>query len=124
MKRVLVAAAILLWAIAVAAGSKVAQPARLNKLNVVAFDAQGQPVTGLHSADFQLLEEGKRQGIAFFRFTGGHAIERHGYRPRAYRRPEESRIERGFVLIFSDPSRRPVSRSSAAEIRHGHDAGR
>jgi VWFA-related protein len=74
MKRVLVAAAILLWAVAVAAGSKATQPARLIKLNVVALDAQGQPVTGLRSADFQLQEDGKSRDIAFLRFTGGHAL--------------------------------------------------
>ena len=73
MKRVLVAAAILLWAVAVAAGSKPIQPARLIKLNVVALDAQGRPVTGLHSADLQLQEDGKPRDIAFFRFTGGQA---------------------------------------------------
>jgi len=37
---------------------------------VVALDGQGQPVTGLSSADFQLFEDGKPQSIAFFRFTG------------------------------------------------------
>jgi VWFA-related protein len=73
MKRVLVAAAILIWAVAVAGGSKPIQPARLIKLNVVALDAQGQPVTGLHSADFQLQEDGKPRDIVFLRFTGGQA---------------------------------------------------
>jgi VWFA-related protein len=69
-----VAAAILLCAFAPAA-SKQAQHSKLNKLNVVALDAQGQPVTGLRSADFRLLEDGKAQDIAFFRFTGGWALQ-------------------------------------------------
>lgn len=73
MQRVLVAAAILIWAVAVAAGSKPIQPARLIKLNVVALDAQGQPVSGLHSADLQLQEDGKPRDIVFLRFTGGQA---------------------------------------------------
>lgn len=49
-------------------------PARLSKLNVVALDAQGQPVTGLRSADFQVFEDGKPRDIAFFRFTGDRAL--------------------------------------------------
>jgi VWFA-related protein len=61
-------AAILLCVIASA--SKGAPPAKLIKLNVAALDTQGQPVTGLASADFQLFEDGKRQDTAFFRFTG------------------------------------------------------
>ncbi|HEY1221036.1 MAG: VWA domain-containing protein [Bryobacteraceae bacterium] len=50
------------------------QPVKLNKLNVVALDAKGQPVTGLTSADFRLLEDGKPQNIAFFRFTGDRPL--------------------------------------------------
>jgi VWFA-related protein len=78
MKRVLVAAAILIWTVAVAAGSKATQPARLIKLNVVALDAQGQPVTGLRSADLQLQEDGKPRDIVFLRFTGGQGPAKSG----------------------------------------------
>jgi VWFA-related protein len=63
------AAAMLLAAFAPCAASD-APHARLRKVNVVALDAKGQPLTGLRSADFQLFEDGKRQDIAFFRFTG------------------------------------------------------
>jgi len=73
-KCALVAAAIFLCAFAPAAGSAESQAAKLNRLNVVALDAQGQPVTGLLSADFHLLEDGKPQRIAFFRFTGDRAL--------------------------------------------------
>jgi len=73
MKRAIAVAAMLLWALAPAALSKETQHTKLNKLNVVALDAQGQPVTGLSSADFQLFQDGKRQDIAFSRFTGGWA---------------------------------------------------
>ena len=51
-----------------------AATAGLNKLNVVALDARGQPVTDLGKADFQVLEDGKPQDIAFFRFTGAAAL--------------------------------------------------
>src|ERR1035438_6073627 len=50
--------------------------------------------------------------------------ERRGHWPRGLRLLEESGIERGFVLIYSDPSRRAVSHPSAAETRHRSDAGR
>jgi VWFA-related protein len=73
MKCVLVAAAVLLWSVAVAVAAKATESARLIKLNVVALDAQGQPVIGLRSADFQLQEDGKSRDIAFLRFTGGQA---------------------------------------------------
>jgi len=65
-----IAAALLLCALASTAWSAETQPGKLNKLNVVALDAKGQPATGLRSADFQLFEDGKPQSIAFFRFTG------------------------------------------------------
>jgi VWFA-related protein len=68
------AAAISLCALASTAGSKEPQPAKLRKINVVALDAQGQPVTGLTSADFQLFEDGKARNISFFRFTGDRAL--------------------------------------------------
>ncbi len=42
----------------------------LQKLNVVALDAAGQPVMGLQSTDFQLFKDGKPQTLAFSRFTG------------------------------------------------------
>jgi VWFA-related protein len=60
----------LLCGLACAAGPTQTQPAQLNRLNVVALDAKGQPVTGLRSADFRLFEDGKPQRIAFFRFSG------------------------------------------------------
>jgi VWFA-related protein len=69
MKRALAAAAMLLGALTPAVSKETAH-AQLNKLNVVALDARGQPVAGLTSSDFQLFEDGKRQDIAFFRFTG------------------------------------------------------
>ncbi len=48
---------------------------RLNILNVVALDRQGQPVTDLQRADFQLQEDGKSRNIAFFRFTGDQPLQ-------------------------------------------------
>jgi VWFA-related protein len=47
---------------------------KLNILNVAAIDSQGDPVTGLHVADFQLSKDGKPQTIAFFRFTGDQPV--------------------------------------------------
>ena len=52
---------------------------RLDRLNVVALDSEGQPVTGLQSTDFKLLKDGKPQKIVFSRFTG--------YRPLPAARP-------------------------------------
>ena len=43
----------------------------LKKLNVVAVDSHGQPVTDLQASDFQVSEDGKTKEIAYFRFTGG-----------------------------------------------------
>jgi len=77
MKRAFAAAAMLLSAWVPAAAPAEIQHARLNKLNVVALDAQGQPVAGLRSADFQLFEDGKRQDIAFFRFTNRSGAQWH-----------------------------------------------
>ena len=64
------AAAILLCAFLRGADSQETQNAPLHRLNVAALDAQGHPATGLRSADFRLLEDGKPRDIAFFRFTG------------------------------------------------------
>jgi VWFA-related protein len=54
--------------------------AELNRLNVAVIDRQGEPVTGLQRSDFRLLEDGKPQAIAFFRFTGDQPIQsnQHG----------------------------------------------
>jgi VWFA-related protein len=40
---------------------------RLISLNVVAVDSQGQPVTDLTQAEFQVVDDGKRQQPVFFR---------------------------------------------------------
>jgi VWFA-related protein len=48
---------------------------QLTKINVAAVDAQGQPVTGLQSSDFQLQQDGKNQSIAYFRFTGDKPLQ-------------------------------------------------
>jgi VWFA-related protein len=61
-------AALALWILACAS----AQPL-LKKLNVVALDSHGQPVTDLRAKDFQVLEDGKPRPIAYFRFTGRSA---------------------------------------------------
>ena len=75
MRCALVAVAILLCAPVPPALPDATRYAKLNKLNVVALDAQGQPATGLTRADFQLFEDGKRQDIAFLRFTGSSALK-------------------------------------------------
>jgi VWFA-related protein len=97
MKRELVAAAIVLCACVPAAQSQESH-AKLIRLNVVALDAHGQPVTGLHRADFQLLEDGKPQDIAFFRFTGGWAL-RAKPGPGEYSNRDAARGHATVVLI-------------------------
>ena len=52
-----------------------ADTATLKTLNVAVVDAGGQPVNDLRAADFQLFEDGKQKNLAFFRFTGGKAIQ-------------------------------------------------
>ena len=47
------------------------EPAQLVRLNVVAVDAQGKPVTDLTAADFHIVDEGKPQTIALFH-SGGY----------------------------------------------------
>ncbi|MGA3042863.1 MAG: VWA domain-containing protein [Bryobacteraceae bacterium] len=74
MQRGLLASAIALCACVPAARSE-GSHAKLIRLNVAALDAHGQPATGLRSADFQLFEDGKRQDVAFFRFTGDQSLE-------------------------------------------------
>src|ERR1700722_15050291 len=46
------------------------QTPSLKKLNVVATDKNGQPVTNLQTADLQVFEDGKAKETAYFRFTG------------------------------------------------------
>jgi len=48
---------------------------KLERLNIVALDSQGQPAMGLQSADFQLWKDGKPQTIAFSRFTGARPLQ-------------------------------------------------
>jgi VWFA-related protein len=45
----------------------------LKKLNVVALDTHGQPVTNLQAKDLQVFEDGKPRPVVYFRFTGGSA---------------------------------------------------
>jgi VWFA-related protein len=54
---------------ALAAGSP--EAASLKKLNVMALDNHGQPVTDLQAGDFHVFEDGKPKETAYFRFTGG-----------------------------------------------------
>src|SRR5580704_12246483 len=39
---------------------------RIVLVDAIVTDAQSQPVTGLKSSDFQILEDGKPQNISFF----------------------------------------------------------
>lgn len=45
-------------------------PEQLNKLNVIALDVHGQPVTDLSTADFQISDDGKARTIVWSRFIG------------------------------------------------------
>jgi Ca-activated chloride channel homolog len=57
-----------LLALTLAASAALAQePARLIRLDVLALDAAGQPVTGLTADDFQIADQSKPQKIALFR---------------------------------------------------------
>lgn len=56
-------------------GSSTSAISTVKKLNVAAIDDKGEPVSDLRASDFQVLEDGKAQNIAFFRFTGGRTID-------------------------------------------------
>jgi VWFA-related protein len=51
----------------IAAAQNAVNPVRLARVNVVAFDAQNQPVAGLTADDFHISTDGKAQKIALFR---------------------------------------------------------
>jgi VWFA-related protein len=60
-------------ALALAASAAFAQETgRLVRLDVVALDSAGQPVSGLTADDFQIADQGKPQKIALFRAPGAH----------------------------------------------------
>lgn len=66
MKKTVGRAAIgLMCTFALLHGDETSDP-RLLDFTVVAVDGQGRPVSGLTSADFQVVDEGKRQQISFF----------------------------------------------------------
>ena len=71
---------------------------QLNRLNVAVLDAQGQPVTGLTAADFQILDDGKPQPIVHFRFTGGKSAQ-EVLAPREYSN-RSSPQRRTFSILF------------------------
>jgi VWFA-related protein len=72
---------------------------KLNRLNVVALDPKGQPVTDLQSADFQLLEDGKPRKIAFFRFTGDKPLPATRPVPSEYSNRAHPALRATVVLI-------------------------
>ena len=47
-----------------------AWPARLVRMDVVALDSGGLPVTDLHESNFQVFDNGKRQTVVFARLNG------------------------------------------------------
>jgi VWFA-related protein len=58
--------------------------ARLVEVNVTALDSNGRPVTGLDRKDFEVLDNGKRRDIAFFRFDANPAPEAPAPAPGTY----------------------------------------
>jgi VWFA-related protein len=74
MKYAFAIATICVGAVAALEGSSTSAILTVKKLNIVALNDKGEPVTDLRVSDFQVLEDGKAENIAFFRFTGGRAI--------------------------------------------------
>ena len=72
---------------------------RLNRLNVVALDPQGQPVTGLQSADFQILEDGKPRKIAFSRFTADKPLPAASLGPGEYANRAGAPLRATVILV-------------------------
>jgi VWFA-related protein len=58
------------------------EPARLVRLDVVALDAAGQPVSGLTADDFQIADQNKPQKIAVFRAAAAVPLAAHEYSNR------------------------------------------
>jgi VWFA-related protein len=82
---------------------------RLNKLNVAALDAQGQPVAGLSAPDFQLFEDGKPRDIVFLRFTGDRPLLS---KPRANEYSNRAGAGRPVTVILIDLLNEPFTNSS------------
>ncbi|HEX6096976.1 MAG TPA: VWA domain-containing protein [Thermoanaerobaculia bacterium] len=77
----------------------------LTSVDVVATDAQGNPVTGLKASDFEVYEDGKRQAITnFSAFDGSGSsavILRDGETPQEVQEPP---APRKFIFYIDDSS--------------------
>ncbi len=82
---------------------------RLSKLNVAALDTQGQPVTGLNAADFQLFEDGKPRDIVFLHFTGDRPLLS---KPPANEYSNRAVAGHPVTVILIDLLNQPVTNSS------------
>jgi VWFA-related protein len=72
---------------------------RLNRLNVVALDPHGQPVTGLQSADLQLWEDGKPRKIVFSRFTADKPLKPTSLGPGEYSNRASAALRATVIVI-------------------------
>jgi VWFA-related protein len=100
VKRAIVVAAMLICTLASAADkSNKSAEDRLKTINVSALDAQGAPVAGLQSGDFQLTEDGKPQNIAFFRFTGDKPMPSTRLGPHEYSNRTNAPTHATVILI-------------------------
>jgi VWFA-related protein len=76
--------------------------ARLVDIGVVAYDKKGHPITGLKAEDFEIYDNGRKQGVRFFGQTGDAPVEAATNAPEALGQPAYS-------------NRRVAKGSSAAE---------
>ncbi len=100
-------------ALSLAASAAFAQePARLVRLDVVALDAAGQPVSGLTADDFQVADQNKPQKIALFRAPNAE--------PRYSNRPAPGAHATAILFDFLEQSRAEridASKKLAASIK-------
>jgi VWFA-related protein len=73
------------------------------RVDVIASDRDGKPVTDLKQADFEVLEDGKTQAIETFRFISVTGPSQPGEVPKAIRSDydEESEAAREDVRLFT-----------------------
>ena len=73
------------------------------RVDVIASDKDGKPVTDLKQADFEVMEDGKAQSIETFRFISVTGNTESGEAPKAIRSDydEESEAAREDVRLFT-----------------------
>src|ERR1035441_2030961 len=73
---------------------------RIVNLNVVAVDAQGQPVTNLTRGEFRVTDSGRPQTIAFFRLRDSKLGPASALGPHESSNRSSANIPRATLILF------------------------